>query len=528
VSASLANINAVNNLPTNGIPIALSSGLNVTSGSFTLQYNPSLLNITGVVSKIAGASLTFNQTLISATSATVTLSLSSPSRISSTSSAITIGSLLATVPLSAASFYGAKQLLHFSSEQLNSTAGVGIPVTNEDAVQVVAYLGDVTDSGPPFDLADVTAVSNVASGLASTITQTIPGFAAYPDLDPTIIGDVTLQGSVTFADITKLNQQLTTAQSAIPFAPIGLPITPIGPDPTLSVSAISPDVFAVNIDTGRPEGSTGMMDAVLALCYDPKVFDVSAADVQLGTLPQSGNGWKLQTEVNSETGLIGIELYSSAPIQSTSGGSLVTIALHPRGQPAPAMPASSTAGPAVTIVPYVDPAGSSRVYQTSVSDAAGGFVIEVVNAPPMPGNAIAPEVSLAAVTALGLPSANSVADITGAIAEINPSTLPSSVVEQVFSALEMSVQAGGTALQPSAMLLQELNDPATETIRDQSSAMPALAGSLKLWDGWPAYLGQATPGLLLAVPDGSQAVNALADDGDELSALDAVFAGKLH
>jgi hypothetical protein len=78
------------------------------------------------------------------------------------------------------------------------------------------------------------------------------------------------------------------------------------------------------------------------------------------------------------------------------------------------------------------------------------------------------------------------------------------------------------------MLLQELNDPATDTIRDQTSAMPALAVSQKLWDGWPAYLGQSTPGLLLAVPDDSQAVNATAADGDELSALDAVFADKLH
>src|SRR5207249_1061427 len=142
VSITLATINAANNIPGNGIPIALSSGLNVTSGSFTLQYNPGLLNITGAVSKIAGATFTVNTTVNSATSATAVLSLSSPSSIMSSAAAITVGSLLATVPLSATASYGAKQLLHFSSEQLNGTTGP-IAVTNQDGVQVVAYLGDV-------------------------------------------------------------------------------------------------------------------------------------------------------------------------------------------------------------------------------------------------------------------------------------------------------------------------------------------------------------------------------------------------
>ena len=123
VSISTATINAANDVPGSGIPIALSSGQGVTSGSFTLQYNPALLTISGVVSRIPGASFTFSNTINSSTSATLVLSLSSPSPISSTTKAITLGSLLATVPLSAAADYGAEQLLHFSSEQLGGTAG---------------------------------------------------------------------------------------------------------------------------------------------------------------------------------------------------------------------------------------------------------------------------------------------------------------------------------------------------------------------------------------------------------------------
>jgi hypothetical protein len=229
VSIALASINVANNVPGNGIPIALSSGLNVTSGSFTLQYNPSLLNITAVVSKVAGASfILVANTINNTTSATAVLSLSSPTRLSSTATAITMGSLLATVPLSATATFGAKQLLHFSSEQLNGTAGP-ITVTNADAVQVAAYFGDVTDIGGPLSLADASAISAVANAVANTLAQTIPGFAAFPNVDPAIIGDVSLQGNVNSTDAGAITQEVGgNARITIPYAPIGLQVTPAG------------------------------------------------------------------------------------------------------------------------------------------------------------------------------------------------------------------------------------------------------------------------------------------------------------
>ena len=115
VTLSAASINAANNIPGSGIPIALSSGQSATSGSFTLQFNPSLLTITGAVSKIAGASFTVQTTINGPASATAVLSLSSPAPLSSAATALTLGSLLATVPLSATANYGANQLLHFTS-----------------------------------------------------------------------------------------------------------------------------------------------------------------------------------------------------------------------------------------------------------------------------------------------------------------------------------------------------------------------------------------------------------------------------
>jgi len=241
VSIALATINAANDLTGNGIPVALSSGLNVTSGSFTLQYNPSLLTINGAVSKIPGAAFTLSTTINNATSATAVLSLSSPSSISSTIASLTIGSLLATVPFSATASYGAMQLLHFSAEQLNGTAGP-ITVTNQDAVEVAAFFGDVNDTGMPFPSSGaVGAISIVAGENPNVIMQTLPGFVAFPTLDPVIIGEVNLNGLpyITALDINKMNQQLTVGQPTIPWLPAGLTVTTGGADPTLSISRMS-------------------------------------------------------------------------------------------------------------------------------------------------------------------------------------------------------------------------------------------------------------------------------------------------
>jgi hypothetical protein len=240
VTIAPATINAANNSPTDGLPIALSSGLGVTSGSFTLQYNPSLLSISGAVSKIAGASfvLVSNDTV----AGTAVLSFSSATPISSSATAVTLGSLLATVPFSAAPTYGAQQLLHFSGEQLNGTAGP-IAVTNQDGVQVAAYFGDVTDTGGPLSLSDATALATVASAIPNTTTQTIPGFAAFPDVDPAIIGDVSLQGSVTSTDAGAMIQQVSgEARITIPYAPIGLSVTPLIRGSTLALASGSSSV----------------------------------------------------------------------------------------------------------------------------------------------------------------------------------------------------------------------------------------------------------------------------------------------
>ncbi len=54
----------------------------------------------------------------------------------------------------------------------------------------------------------------------------------------------------------------------------------------LAVVAGETVIVPVNIDTAKPDGSTGMDEAVLALKYNPQVFTVSSADVQAGIAPK--------------------------------------------------------------------------------------------------------------------------------------------------------------------------------------------------------------------------------------------------
>jgi hypothetical protein len=313
VSIAPATMNVANNIPGDGIPLALSNGRGVTSGSFTLQYNPSVLTISGAVSKIAGASFTLvaNNTI----TGVAVLSFSSPATISTLATPITLGSLLAAVPLSATASYGAVQLLYFSSEQLNGTAG-SIAITGADAVQVAAYFGDVTDTGGPLSLSDASAIFATARAIPNMMAQTIPGFAAFPDLDPAIMGDVALEGSVTSADAGGMLQEVGgMARITIPYAPMGLLVAP-------------PMVEAVALTNGggtsgeSPPSSAGVVKASALKRATPSGHqpqetgpENSAVGLSTGFAPQVIN----QT--------VPLETLSSTSVQGTAAQNLATLAV---------------------------------------------------------------------------------------------------------------------------------------------------------------------------------------------------------
>ena len=134
----------------------------------------------------------------------------------------------------------------------------------------------------------------------------------------------------------------------------------------------------INIDTRPgPKSSGGLMEATLALRYDPRIFSVTAADIKLGAVPSSGSGWQLTAAINPATGEIGITLFSTTPIQNTAGGSLVTITLKTVGGDN----GSAVSSKIISLVNQVDPTGHG-VFTTTLADSQGGLVVDINSGQP--------------------------------------------------------------------------------------------------------------------------------------------------
>jgi hypothetical protein len=351
------NIN-VPNTTTGGIPLKLSNGNGVTDVTLTLNYDPTLLNVSGaaVNPALSGATLTLSG---ASTPGHAVLVFHSPTAL--TSGAATLGGIVAQVPNNAP--YRNKAVLDLSNTQINSGSIAAVP---QDAMQAVAYFGDASGNGT-FSGLDGSLISRVAAKLDS-------GFAAYRLLDPVIVADINGNGRIDSNDASQLAQFLVNNASVPAVPPIPSPAPALtfgGPDPTLSLPAhlTAQDglvVVPVLLDHPHPDGSTGMTEASLALTYDPRLFRVSAADVHLGSIPASGMGWTLSTVVDPSTGEIGIRLYSTTPIAATASGSLVTIALH-------RLPGAATGTTAVQLVGSVQAGG--QVIRTEVDDDQGAFTL---------------------------------------------------------------------------------------------------------------------------------------------------------
>ena len=363
--------NAISSAPTITI-VNPNAPASVTDATLVLGYNANLLTITpGAVNASLSVAISGSGT---AAQATITYHNAGGVNLGTLGS-VDLGGLIATVPSTAP--YKSKMLLHFVSESLN---GGALTAAGVDGYQLVAYQGD-TDGNGSFSGNDQTLLNAVAGGSS-------PGFAAYRQVDPVILGGLSSGTSVSATDSGLLASYLNGV--AIPQVPDQTGVTPTlfapGPDPmvsipsSLSVAADGTVVVPVNLDDARPAGSTGLTQAELALTYDPSLFTVTAADVHLGTIPSSGSGWTLSTVVDAVTGQLAITLLSQTPIATAIGGSLVTIDFHRTGT-------ALSGTTAIDLAASVDPNGQGR-FVTALFDTDNRFILS-----PAPTNGTADPVS---------------------------------------------------------------------------------------------------------------------------------------
>jgi hypothetical protein len=354
--------------PNNGdlsLPVTLYNVSSVTDATFTLNFNPALLSVKAASTADSTGTGSKTFTLVSSTSSDSTHATASFHYTSTTAQngTVVVGDIVVSVPASAGSVYKAKELLQLGSVTVNSAAFAGA-VAN--AVHVNAYFGDVSGNGT-IDGLDVATATNLAQGKDT-------GFAAYQLLDPAIVGDVANDGSVDAGAISTLAafvSHLPTPQ--IPAIPTGVTITPLGADPTLTLGQAqkqgggSDARFTVPIllDDPHPEGSTGMMEAVLALTYDPAVLNLSPQDIVVGSMPGL-SGWQLASKVDQAAGQLVITLYNTTPLTTREAGSLVDVSFH-------LVPGSSASTAAVQMVNSLVMNG--RQFSTQVDDAQGQLVL---------------------------------------------------------------------------------------------------------------------------------------------------------
>ena len=174
----------------NPLPIRISNPGGLENISFTLQYDPDLLAITGANVAAPGWDLEsdFN------TRGQAQFTLSGPALNASTD----LITLNAQVRDTAS--YGAKGVLQI-------LPGAGL--IGDSAVQLVALLGDTTRT-ESYLAADASLISRVNVGLDT-------GFRAFPVTDPLIIGDATGNGNLDSGDVTSVRRASVGLSS--PFLP---------------------------------------------------------------------------------------------------------------------------------------------------------------------------------------------------------------------------------------------------------------------------------------------------------------------
>jgi len=305
----------------------------------------------------------------------------------------------ATVPngtvASPLSIYQSKDVLTVSGVTVKAGMTT-LPSIGNGAVHLVAFVGDADGNGVYTSGGDAVELTRVHFGTDS-------GFPAYPLIDPSILGDTDGDGRFD-GDAAFQISELSIGAAAFSVAPVpsGVHVSPgdlspstilpvgNGLDPTLilpstlQVGADGTVVVPINIDDARPAGSTGLVEADLALTYNPSLFTVSASDVHAGSV-LAGGTWSVVPTIDQATGQIGIVLSSSTPVSAPIGGSLVTIDFHPVEPSGGRQPPGYSGQAQFALVASVTPNG--QYIPTELKDTQGAFTLT-----PAPTNSFDPRI----------------------------------------------------------------------------------------------------------------------------------------
>jgi hypothetical protein len=300
-----------------GIPLSISDGNNVQVLDFVFEYDPDLLNVTGMS---LGTNVPGDWNVV--------YNLETPGQIPIVASGTTplsagevrLLDIQAAIPNDAV--YASSAVLRLSSIQVNECV---IETNGDSSVQVVAYFGDTTGNRTYSGL-DAAYIARVAIGFDS-------GFAAYRLKDPVIVTDVTGNGRLSGLDAAFVARKaIGFEQPEIPDLPDPLPVIIAGGrDPLLSIPE--------NLTTKRGptitipilvDDASELFPAEIDLQYDTNVFDLSDSGVNLSNLT---TGWNLISNVDDAEGRVRLSAYGTSAL-SGDFGSIVELEFNVRSDAA--------------------------------------------------------------------------------------------------------------------------------------------------------------------------------------------------
>ena len=312
-----------------GMPVTLTDGSGVTSVAMTIEFDPSLLDVTAasLSTSVPGDWLA---SVDVSTPGLATLSASGTTPLGA--GVANVFDLIAEVPAGAA--FGASQVIEITSAQLN---GGAVNVVGDHAFQKIGFFGDPT-ANRSYTALDAALIARVAAGLDT-------GFDAYGKTDPKIIGDISGNGIVGALDASLVAQHsVELPVPEIPALPAGTMPTPItGVDPLVSF----PDLTATAGSTVNSVASIDNADTLqaidLTVDYDTTRLDLSNADISLTGLTASG--WTIITNVNDPAGHVSLAAFTTTPL-GAGAGDLLDFAFHvPTGAPLGVSPVDIVAEP---------------------------------------------------------------------------------------------------------------------------------------------------------------------------------------
>ncbi|MCA9050053.1 MAG: leucine-rich repeat domain-containing protein, partial [Planctomycetaceae bacterium] len=267
------------NLPNNttvGIPVTISSGVDVAGITFDFVFDPELLEVVSFNSTLEGVTSEFN--LVGPGRMKVTVD--AIDEFSASDGSVEVGRFVASVPNAA--MYLSKQVLQIENLNVDNKQGETRSSQADDGIQIVAYVGDSNGSGS-YTGGDATLQRRIIVGRGT-------GFSNFAMADPLLIADVNRSNVLTGGDTTLLRR--LTVGTSINQAP-SLPSNISSPQMT----GLDPRLYIPTDLIGRPGDTLSVPIRLLVteqsgisvasmnfvISYDPTVLH-GAANFRVGSL----------------------------------------------------------------------------------------------------------------------------------------------------------------------------------------------------------------------------------------------------